>query len=487
MVFNIVTITKFPLVTEDEAWMSDSAWHFVKSGNFDEPMFSGLIEFKNGYFAFGRIYLLAQAGIFKVLGLDFWQARVLSLITGFVSLLLAYLIGSKLYGRSIGLMAFFLFALSGLFFFNAHNGRPEMAVTSVVLLAVYLYLLARERSSPTLFFLTGLVSALSMDVHLNSVFLPLALALFFLIDEKAEFWRSKFFWLFISGAGLGVIYWSGVHILPDAKLFFAQAFSELGGGRHQPLQILGEGLRYRAYFFNARLPLSFLEGIYLLAAIVYAARHRTKTELKLLTVIFSYVLIMALLIGNKSSFYLVTLLPFADILLAKMAFDLFNAERQPLLRTIAIGALALLFIGYVGQLAALTIVYRQGDYDHYLSRIRKNIPAGAVVMGQPALWYGVADHPFYSTYYLHRVLFSGEKSVKDKLGHTFAEALKVKKVRYFIADGYYMSFQLTPHKKLKRHVLAFFRTHARLVGVVKDRYNSTGKIRPTRIYKIVSY
>lgn len=494
LVFNIFSITKYPPVAADEAWMNESAWNFLKAGNFNEPMFSGLIEFKNGYFAFGRLYLAIQAAVFKVFGLGFWQARLLSLVAGFVCLWLVYLIAARFYGQGVGLLATFLFALSGLFFFTAHNGRPEMLLTAAALLAFYLYVQARRKSARSLFFLTGLVAALSLDVHLNGVFLPLALAFFFIVDEKGAFWRSQFFWLFVSGATLGLIYWAAVHILPDAKLFLVQASNELNIKPHRALQISAEWKRYGGqYLFDRQLRANPLEAAFLLLALAYGAWKMTAKEAKLLIIIFAYVAVMAILIGDKSGLYLVTLLPFAYILLAKLLADIYSAvSHQPLLRIVSIALSTIIIVVFAGQIAFLTYEFRRSDYNGYVKRVGRLIPAKAVVMGQPVLWYGLADHPYYSTYYLQRVL-ADQKKVKDKLGHNFADVLRLKKVRYFIADSYYMDHQLRWHKKFRGRVIKYFRSHARLAGIVKDKiYGSTtvvgtGKTWKTRIYKIVNY
>ncbi len=148
----------------------------------------------------GILYNYLTAGVISIFGLSPfypWQARILSVIFGVLSVLLVYLISFKKINRKTAMLSSFLLASSYWHIAWSRQSRGYTAVLFFTLLSFYLLTLWEEKKKKKLlffFFLSLLFSLLSHDISI--IFIPVFFILF-LIKKKSKSFLIVFPFLLI--------------------------------------------------------------------------------------------------------------------------------------------------------------------------------------------------------------------------------------------------------------------------------------------------
>jgi len=222
LLWHFVFLDKFLMVNLDDGCMMEPAWQFLTKGSFSAPQFEGIYGLEKIDIYHGRLHMFFQLPFLKLFGPGPNQVRIVSLVSSFLVLMITFLIGNKIYGVTTAFAGVLLLSISGLFILCSHSPRQEMLLTLFIVLSIYLYIIAEEKKNSFLFFTSGLISALSLDVHLNGIMLVLALGLLFFICHKFKFLFTRHFWLWFIGVMVGILWWIAFHILPDPQIFLTQ-------------------------------------------------------------------------------------------------------------------------------------------------------------------------------------------------------------------------------------------------------------------------
>ena len=200
--------------------------------------------------------------------------------------------------------------------------------------------------------------------------------------------------VFSVGAVLGALWWAWIHLWPDPAFLREQAGAF---GMGLPLDELAESpllvivLEIARYILvEPRLSLVILL-LAVVAAIVLLLRHRDRALLTLLLFALVFHVFMTLFSGTKVPFYAVLLLPVAALLVARLV-DVAPAPA-------AWGISAAVVIVSLFSVGTIAVQQWPADYDAWIARLREHIPAGAVIQGEPTVWYGLADHALVATPY----------------------------------------------------------------------------------------
>ena len=94
-----------PPVYEDEPWQASTGWMLATDGVFGSDMFSGFYGMESRYFGFMPVFPLLLAGTFRLIGLGLFQARLVAVMMGLLTLVLTYSLGSRLFRPPVGLLA----------------------------------------------------------------------------------------------------------------------------------------------------------------------------------------------------------------------------------------------------------------------------------------------------------------------------------------------------------------------------------------------
>lgn len=452
----LFTLARMPIVWLDEALYTQPAWSFVTGGTFGMTMFPGLQGLDQDNVVFGRIYLGAIALSFKLLGLGPFQARLPSFVAGLAVIYLTYLMGRRLWNARAGVFAAVALAVSPVFLIQTHDARPEMLLLAFFLAALYLAI----RSDAELGFRghlgAGVIAGLAADIHLNGVLVPFVLLAFVAIRGGSRQTSLRRGAAILAGTLLGWMWWGMVHILPDPALFLDQWSSGQSGVL--PIQFLGTDLRTVLMaeplrFLQATLrwwPLAWLMPLgAILGGVILLHHHRDRNVLGVLGAIVVMILLMALVVAHKAPTYAVLVWPFLALLAGRWLTVAAG-------RAASIGILATTSLASVFALSIVAASQWKGDYDRFVGELRRYIPAGAVVQGEPTYWFGLADHPYIADQY-----FSG--------GAPYAETVRQLGIEYIIADEYFFDTVLKVQRMVSEaEVQDFFARYADLVVEIKD-------------------
>ncbi len=145
--------------------------------------------------------------------------RIFSTVGGLALIAVVFAVTRGLADSLTAWLAAALLATNLLWLAATHVARQEAWLAVAVWGAVGLTLAARQRRSRGLALLSGLVVALSADVHPLGAYACLALGLWWLVEWRRD--RSLLI-PFVIGGMAGTVYYAAVHVLPDPARF-AQA------------------------------------------------------------------------------------------------------------------------------------------------------------------------------------------------------------------------------------------------------------------------
>jgi len=478
LIWHFIYLDKFLKVGIDDAWDCEPAWHFLKTGIFAMPSFKGIYGLEHYENRFGRIFIFAQLPFLAIFGPQPISIRISALLSGLLLLWMTYILGKYIYNEKIASLGTLLLAISGMFTVATHYGRPDTMLAFFVILALYTYLRAKEKNSLILFFLSGLVSTISLDVHLNGIMLFLTLGLLFLVEYRLKVLKSKNFWIWVTGALLGCLWWICLHILPNPKLFFDQWSGVVLGFFGSPilrtkniLELLSKEIdRYSTWYWGTTAHRNMFELIVIISALVFVIFKKNKTvaEKNIIFVIFSFLILFMFIVSSRTSWYLIYLYPFFMLSIVDMSLN-WRILKGLNMRFL----IPLMVIFYLSNIFAWSIKYRDADFKAYMESIKKYVPEKTLVIGSMELWHGFVEYAkeFSS---IHNY---GAYETVYKM--SFPEYVNYWKSDYIILDK-----EGTIHQQN----LSFFMNSTELVGKVETKFygerSVTGKMYEILIYKV---
>jgi len=509
VLMHLYSLDKAPnAVNVDEPWLSDAALQFLKNGRFGYSVFGDLFGLDKDV-GFGNIHLFAEAMMFKLFGFGLYQARLVSFLSGLCLIWVTYLLGKRLYDRRTGVMSAVLFSLSGMFVDVSHLARQDMMLALFMAASLYLYLLAREKRSKILYFITGLLLALSLDVHLNGVAMIVSIGVLFLWEYKSNVFREKFFWFFVSGLFLGVMYFFCVH-----RLFLYQLNTEYyswnrGASPIFAIMNFGEFLRrillgnklYLSYFTGGQFHHKIVISLFVIFATAYRIYQRKKSDKILLLILAVFGTLYVLVFANGLTSYLIYLYPFFYILISASIFSLIKDCQIGILKWktyekrvyIGLAILMVILLIGAGRYAKWTYKAYTGspdarssyDYYSYVDNLKAHIPEHAVVSGNRGWFYGFHDQPYISHFYFEWVAKTKGEKFRKEYGQNFAEAVEKRGIEYILADDW-----IGPRGSavLREQYLHFLKHKCILVATVMSEYPfsgfTPGELHKTEIYRV---
>ncbi len=408
VIASLFFLTTYPPVFIDEPWYSNAAWNLVTKGtNFDSMFAGALDQWQPAWVRWPFIGNLPLAAAFAIGGLGLFQARFSSWILGVILLVLVFALGRRLYNTLTGALATFLLALSYVFLQASHYARVDIFLACAVLAALYLFVVGIQDNKKWAFFLAGLISTLSVDIHFNGALFTMSLGMLFVVMYKRKVLRSRNTWYFVIGALLGVIYYLAIHLGPNPETYFQISRGWQGSMMQPPLaslnpitllkSLVNEIGRYHFYDYN-------LDFALIGASILFFLARRTSADRLILTFVGTSFLLFVLLVQGKHDIYAILFYPYFLLMVAEAFVSLLRNARKESYQRLFVGVILVLFV-FNSALHVARPVYANRGYDYYniTTRIRGTIPAGARVVGLPNWWLGLADYDYRSimgaTYY----------------------------------------------------------------------------------------
>ncbi|MCB9449953.1 MAG: glycosyltransferase family 39 protein [Anaerolineaceae bacterium] len=407
MGIHLFTLTKYPSIFIDEAWISNASWTWLKTGvNFDSIHTGALDQF--GYEWVSRFFVGEAPYLvsFSLFGLGLFQARLVAWTFGVVLIFATIQVSRRTYGLTTGLLAS-LFLVLSLPFLQASRWRQDVMLTAFAMLALWLALVALQDDRLWAHFLAGFLLGVGMDVHQSAILFIPALAVLYLAYYGKNVFVKRGTWVVAVGGALGIAIFLAIHVLPSSETYSKlMSFNFVSGAEAEfpvahpltlPASLLGE---FKRYGFGRNLP-EF--GLIIAGVLWLLLRHRKRDIFVLLftgTIFADFVLLS----GNKTNLYAIHLYPLFLLIVAE--FFISVLWRIKLQRAIQV-VMALLLIGYVvnsaSQVHEKITSIPEYDYNAVTVKLRETILPGSRVMAMPVWWFSLPDYDFRSsllpTYY----------------------------------------------------------------------------------------
>lgn len=499
-------LSVFPPVGEDEPWIAAAPYKLATQGVYGSDLFAGYYGVERHNYQHMPLYPLAQAGLFKLLGVGVFQMRVLPVACGLLILWCAILVGRQMGGdRLAGLAAILLVgqrvatgdARTGILLLDsARVNRYDVAVPVFGLTALWAFNRAERRGSRPMYALSGLLAGLASLTHLFGAFW---LAAFVSILLYRRGWRLLLhaqLYMLIAGFAATWVPWiayvaAGWPDFIGQMRFVAERFDLLEPSFYIT-NLLGEIDRYRALDLldTARRPYvarpgawTALAGVPVALAWMIARGRRATAACALGGASVAHGLLFAALLKVKSASYLIALWPMAVLALAWLGVTLWDRHPTRWMRTALAALLALILLEGGLRIAHRHVVAtRTTPYEGFSEEVAGYIPAGALVLGLQHYWLGLRRYP-YRTWllpinYAHPRYYHEPLSLDQALERVNPDVILID--RYM---GRYFEEVARPDHPRHRDCTDFQRFMSRhgatLAGVVDDRTYGT-----MRIYRV---
>lgn len=352
------------------------------------------------------LFLLNSAASFKILGFSLYSMRLVSILAGIILIIASYYIALKLSrNETIARLSGILVACDYMVLDTASQARPDMLCASFGFSAIASFLVLREKNFSMAILLSQTFVVLAGLTHPNgllSFFAVLFLVIYFDFKQiKLKHLGIALIPYLIGGSAFGL------YVLQDPQAFKDQFIDNaLMGGRlkgfSSPLSGLirefteryphafglqaNSGGHSGPIFLKGLILIGYLAGI--LGVLFSKELRQNKNYRALIFLTAVYFLWMALMDGQKQTYYIIHILPFYLIMLS-IWVNLFwrrNILPRPL---IALGLSGLLLLGIGGM--ALRI--KQNTYGNFykptINFIKENSTGDDLIMGGAELGFGL--------------------------------------------------------------------------------------------------
>ena len=147
------------LIPWDEAIYAKVAKNMVVNNEYIVPHWDSLAT---GWFEKPPLYMWMMSFFMKILGFNSWAARLPSAIFGFLTVILVYLFGKKLFNKTAALISSLSLITTVQFLYYSRASMLDVAVTFFITLALYLYWLAKKSEKKHLWILSGVSIGLAV-------------------------------------------------------------------------------------------------------------------------------------------------------------------------------------------------------------------------------------------------------------------------------------------------------------------------------------
>lgn len=382
MLLTIPFLGSSPLIWYDEGVSSEVSWHFANEGTFKQPLWTGYLNLGEFSTHPNYGYFLILALFFKLFGFGIIQARLVSVIAGLFLLAAVYYLTKQMTTKRTAVIATLVLALNPLFILSARMVRQEMTLILFGFLAFSLIVLgSKEQSKRKMwyFLLAGIAAAYAILVHLNGIFITLALCG---VIISCRCWKSLFY--FILGLFIGLSPYI-IFLLLNWETFSTQFLGLWGYRLPGQTSILANiALEVMRWKKGLTAPISIVLGVF---ACIWMLPHIKKWKFLYipLIVIIAY---FTLFDYNKYYGYLLLLLPFFSMIAAVMVND--NGKKEKTQKIIFF-ILLIFLISNVLLIEFKIMRDSQYDYQQYCDSLKEVADGKEVILADPSLLFCFPD------------------------------------------------------------------------------------------------
>lgn len=410
-------LTMMPRVNVDEPWVLERAYEVLRTGRPLQPM----LGLDRAYMLQpGYSYLVAPW--LAVFGLGMLQARLFGVLLGLGIVLAIAAVGRRLAGRAAGLFAAAYLLSDSNFLGGVRNARTDIPGVFFIALALWLFLVGRDRGRARWYFGSGAASGLAVLCHGNAYWVGLILLAWYLIDHGRGALTRPHGYAYAAGVLAAVAPYLIIVALNWSEV--QQQIGNFAGDRvpgWRPSfiwqQIQAEPERYRNWYFGlvtnvvpnpllAVFQAATIGGVILLGAAAVRRSGEARTRaLFMLTLGLGTALIFAGFINNKAHVYIPNLLLGFAIVAGAFTAAVASwiggwriAGRGPLTAPLVVVALVVAHgaagVAYYEKWYSVTRRSELLPYETTVRTIERLLPPGPkYVFASPHFWLPFAGRP----------------------------------------------------------------------------------------------
>lgn len=305
----------------DDAWLGEHSYWLFQDGVAKSKLMSGIAGSQDRLLLHHKLFTVQGAGIISVFGFSLQWLKAISLLYLALALIILWVLQHRmqLFKNNQSLMLMFLILLANpLIFEFSFVFRPETMLMFLGLLSFFLLWLSHTTTENIRFFafLGGFVAGIAMVSHLNgAIFIS---AGFLLLIFRLKFKAAVLFAVGAIIASIGYFY--DFNSLSDFSLWYQQlTFIPSDSPHTNPLiKILLNSFSEHMRFFHS--PKEITLTLLFITAFFVARKELLKKHNLLVFYTLLLMVSMAVLALNKTSKYLILLLPFIAMIIS-VAFD----------------------------------------------------------------------------------------------------------------------------------------------------------------------
>jgi 4-amino-4-deoxy-L-arabinose transferase-like glycosyltransferase len=401
-------LTTFPPVDNmgDESWMMNISEEILSSGRPVASMHKGTPISEKPQIITAWIYNGTLAGIFYVFGVSLWAGRFLSFLCGLVVLILTYYFGKILGTQKVGFTAALLLATSPAFLWHSREIRPEMMLLAFTTASLYFFYLAWQYNKYIFFFLSGLVSSLSVEVHPNGSLFALSIFIvYFVLYRKKILSMSTLYLLF--GFSIGFVIWIIFNYLPYSTSSFETIHKKYLPpiGRIDIHYLLIKGIKrffslvtpdflnlwIRTQYFSD-INIGFLYFALFLTFCSLAFGKQQKKIVFLLSMIILPLWLSTFLIGAWNWFHFSLFLVLVSAIFSISIYDISEKLTSQKFKTIFSYGIIFIYLT-IGTIDIMkkNIEMKNYNFNAFKNEISRHVPSDATVMGSGIYYFALRE------------------------------------------------------------------------------------------------
>ncbi len=394
----------------DEGMFASPALNLARDGFFGttvlETGHTKLTRIEQRTYWVMPMFLLNASASFKAFGFSLFTMRLVSIFWGLIFVFAGYLIALQLSkNKNIALLGAAFLACDYMVLDTASQARPDMMCAALGFSAIAAYLVWRERNFSLAVLLSQTLVVLAGLTHPNGVLPFFAVAFLTLYFDfrhlKLKHLAVALIPYLIGGAAFGFYVWQDPQAFKDQFIDNARMGGRMGGFSSPFSAILREfteryphafGLQANSgghsgpIFLKSLILVGYALG--LLGILLTKELRNNKNYRALLILTGIYFLWMALMDGQKQTYYVVQLVPFYLIMLAVFVNFLWRKSFVPK-ALISIGVCGLLLLGIGGMALRIKQNTFGKLYKPMIAFLKENSTENDLIMGGAENGFGL--------------------------------------------------------------------------------------------------
>ena len=358
------------LAAWDEAIYAQVSKEMVRSGDWLTPRW----EYQP-WFEKPPLFLWITALLYRLFGVSEFWARAPSALSGVALVGLAYLIGSRTFGRRAGFLAAVILLTAYHFLSFSRFGTTDVMLTLFTYLALYAYLRRNDGDQKWWYLVWSSCAAALMTKGAGGLIAPATVVLALVFGQRlGGAVGSKHFW---QGALLAFLLAAPWHVL--MYVWYGRAFTDEYIGYHVIARATRtlEGHASGYFYYVGKLLDGFLPWCLLVPFAVVSfvrRRHEDRSRSLVLLLLCALVLGLYTVIPTRRPWYVVPLYPALAILVAAFINNLYqDYQSRPVRRRVVAGACAVLIVaGALYSFVSLYLNRRPEESVAKLSRLARS-------------------------------------------------------------------------------------------------------------------